>query len=1173
MENLTQIGKGKEFNSFSLNDKHYFGSFLNLADNNIKDVILEFKSRLNITKGTVEGIKDYKNVIAEYFTDNSSIVDWERGIRILTEYLPIIKFLDLSIEEKQFNKSEKKRRAYFRNNLFHLLDAIEELRNFYTHYYHNEIIFKGYDSNLFSFLDDVLLKTAIDVKRNYLKDDKTREILKDTLAEQIDLLIDIKRKKYQEEKKLDSSIKIPNNENLKNAVFNDAFNRLLFSKDLGDNKKETQLRDFSKTSINKYNVHGNQDFNIPISTSGIVFLLSMFLSKREIEDLKSNIKGFKGKVVKDDLEKNNSLLFMATHKVYSILAFKGLKFRVKTSEFDKETLLMQMIDELSKVPHSIYKVLSDTKQKEFIEDINEYYKDNEENEENLENSLVVHPVIRKRYEDKFNYFAIRYLDEFANFPTLKFQVYLGNYIHDNRQKKIGSTLTATERLIKEKINVFGNLSKAGNFKTDFFDKLGENETQWEFFPNPSYNFVGNNIPIHLELLDNRMKEEKEKVTALIHKEEDRGKRKGNKPTKSELVKEITESSKDFKQGDPTAILSLNELPALLYELLVNKKSGKDIEKIILSKITEQFDKIKNADSSQFLSKDQYPKNLSRAKSFPTIDFIKLKRDIRKEVEITNEKLVIIKGNKEEAYKHSKVREHEKAKYRKYVFFTSEKGIEATWIANDLKRFMPQKVREEWKGFQHSELQRTLAFYEFNKKEALSLLSVWNFDSDEIGEEIIKCFKKEKFEDFYEAYLVNRKAILKLKLQQIDNAADDSKVIKIITKECFRYFHQQNYTIQPLDVQVKRLLAKPTHLPKGIFDAKPTRIEGVIFKENKKMFADWFVYANEEKHEYQSFYDNAIYDRNYRTLYADKSIYDNSKKLTPAKQFSNFEKRQEGEIRKQKMRDVFTKLIVDDLFERTFNEQIPLSLAELFQTKDERLQNQILADTQKDRQKGDNSENVRNLNFIWNKEVALKLHSGSTTIENVKLKEVGKFRKYERDTRVATFIQYEPNINWNVYLDSNWKLKNKTKPINVFQIQIEEYEQVRSEELFKLIHSFEKEIFENIEDKSILLENGYPNFKRYIVNGYLKIIKGINSDDLKLFDKNLNQTVFENILSCSEIIQKAYLLIMTRNKFAHNQLPSKQLYDLSNGFLKKEENDSYAKYFLKLTEKLLFDMKN
>lgn len=180
---------------------------------------------------------------------------------------------------------------------------------------------------------------------------------------------------------------------------------------------------------------------MPISSSGVIFLLSCFLNRKEIEDLKANIKGYKGKVTKNEeptLEKN-SIRFMTTHRIFSFWHYKGLKNKIKTSESaTKETLLMQIIDELSKVPDVIYQNLSKDLQDSFIEDWNEYYKDNEENQENLENSKVVHPVIRKRYEDKFNYFAIRFLDEFVDFPSLRFHVHLGNYLVDSREKEIGN---------------------------------------------------------------------------------------------------------------------------------------------------------------------------------------------------------------------------------------------------------------------------------------------------------------------------------------------------------------------------------------------------------------------------------------------------------------------------------------------------------------------------------------------------------------------------------------------------------------------------------------------------------------------------------------------------------------------------------------------------------------
>lgn len=1194
MEQLLETSKRLYFNPYLSNDKHYFGGYFNLAENNIKAIFKEFKTRLHI-KGN-EGSP--KAILTTYFTDDISIVDWERGIRTLTDYLPVIKYLDISIEDSRFRKSEVKRRKYFRKNLINLVLSIDELRNFYTHYHHDEITFNNlkingnnvnYAAELFSFLDETLLQTTLEVKKNYLKNDKTKEILKDTLKQQIEELTKLKLEKLKtlkdentakrrEQKlageKLDKEFKYSTEpEQILNSVYNDAFSKLLIKKQItGSINKETHLKDSSKTAINEYNNPLTSNFSLPISISGIVFLLSLFLSKKEIEDFKSNLKGFKGKIIKDDLEKNNSLLFMATHKVYSILAFKGLKYRVKTSSFDKETLLMQMIDELSKVPDCVYQSLDKNKQKEFIEDINEYYKDNEENQENLENSLVVHPVIRKRYEDKFNYFALRYLDEFADFPTLKFQLHLGNYIHHAQQKEIGNTAITTERLIKEKINVFGNLTHAGNLKRIFFDDQDDTSLGWEFFPNPSYNFVGNNIPFYLQLDNTKAKPVllvKEKIKEEIHKQEDRKTRSNNKPSKAQILEKIISSSDKFQQGDPTAILSLNEIPALLYELLVNKKSAKEIEEILRNKIIEQFNAIKTADANLDLPKDKYPKNLSRAKTTVTIDYDKLIRDIQLEINLTNDKLEIIKSNKAEVRKYDKANQRDKSKFRKYVFYASEKGIAATWIANDLKQFMPQKVKENWKGYQHSELQRTLAFYEHSKEETLSLLSVWNFNNDTISKEIYECFKKTNFEDFYEAYLKQRLNYFEEKKTQFESNKNDSKVLKIITKELYRFFKQKNYQIQPLAVQVNRLLAKPTHFPKGIFDNKPTRILGIDFRENKELFADWFVYANEEKHQFQSFYDNSLYQRNHRDLYHQLEIYSPEKTLTPAKQFSNFEMRQEGAIRKQKNRDLFTKLMVDDLFKKVFNQEIDTTLNDFFQSKAERLQNQIIADLQKNKQKGDATDNIKKENFIWNKEVPIKL-SNSNVVQHVKLKNVGKFRKDEHDTRIETFIKYEPQIDWNVYLEHNWKQKQQN-PVHNFQTQIQEYEHIRSEKLLQEIHLLENKIYELVTDKSKLIENGSPHFKKYIKE-YLNIAESLNPAEEELFTLDFSNNEFNNkIKNHSNRIQKAYVLIMIRNKFAHNQLPSKLLYDFSQSILEKETTDTYAQYFYKLATTIILSL--
>ena len=116
---------------------------------------------------------------------------------------------------------------------------------------------------------------------------------------------------------------------------------------------------------------------------------------------------------------------------------------------------------------------------------------------------------------------------------------------------------------------------------------------------------------------------------------------------------------------------------------------------------------------------QITKNLKKSSSNQnSIDINKLLRAISTEIDITNERLNLIISNRAETRQKDKFNNP----VRKYVFYTNELGQEATWLANDLLRFMPKSAKEQWKGFQHNELQRLLAFYDQYKNDAKNLLS-------------------------------------------------------------------------------------------------------------------------------------------------------------------------------------------------------------------------------------------------------------------------------------------------------------------------------------------------------------------------------------------------------------------------------------------------------------------
>lgn len=1139
MKETIKQGKGKEYNPFKTEDKHYFGSFFNLADNNITEAFAEVCERLNNKLKPKEAIDKYTN-------ENISLMDFEKFVHLLADYFPIVKEIDqINKEEKDKNgepipKTKKERLVHFKETFFSLINGIDNLRNYYTHYQHDSI---QLEPKLFTFLDNVLLKTVLDTKENYLKTDKTKEILKDTLKTELDKLYHLKIKKLEEKKKTDEKFRFSRDQSqITDSIYNDAIKDFIY-----DKSKKAELTHSRKTTFNdKDPFVKNKDFDLPISSSGIIFLLSLFLNRKEIENLKASIKGYKGKVNKTEeptLEKN-SIRFMTTHRIFSFWHYKGLKNKIKTSESaTKETLLMQIIDELSKVPDVIYQNLSKDLQDSFIEDWNEYYKDNEENQENLENSKVVHPVIRKRYEDRFNYFAIRFLDEFVDFPTLRFQIHLGNYLEDSRAKKIGNVFT--EREIKKKLFVFGKLNEVNQLKSDFFQEIKEKkeETKWEIYPNPSYHFpmenseelkAANKIGIYIdhEKSINKYKHQAQKLSS---------------DTKKNLIEEIIGSKSKMAIGQPIAYLSMNDIHSMVFEALKNpnikngKIDGTAIEDIIKQQVNKQIDEIINQDEKAKIIKNHSKKEVTEFNINKLID------DVDNEIKITNQKTQKLEENEKEfkAYQIVKVKkfktnEDKKVKKRNHILYNSEKGEIATWLANDIKRFFPKEFKESWKGYQHSEFQLNLAYYDTIKQSVELLLTGLNYQK----EIPMIDFSKISFLEFYEEYLKKRKNYFTNLLADLEKHKKGEPINKdkLLTK-CFTVFKKKNYQNKALDEKIKTTLASPIFIERGFMDSKPTVIAGKKFNENKNEFADWFV-SFKEFCDYQKFYDITEYPLDTK----QKSKTEINKIHT--------------KIYTQKKNDWAAWKMVNFLFKDIFNQDLQnVALSELYQSRVERLKN----------------KEEKKQNFIWNREIDLQLNE-KIHIPKVKLKEIGKFRKHEKDQRVKTFLSYGDITDWMAYLPNDWNENYTEKPINVIDIQIDEYEKIRQHELLKEVQTLEKEIYNNVTDKDKLLQEieqkdktvkKIPNFKKYIVNGLLKQIKKMNIENFKIPQKD---SEFDNLTkdilnSYSDLEQKTTLLVLIRNKFAHNQLPNKEVYEFSQNLLNRKENQTYAAYYLEIFIKL------
>ncbi|MDA3613322.1 type VI-B CRISPR-associated RNA-guided ribonuclease Cas13b [Polluticaenibacter yanchengensis] len=1124
MEN-EKVGKGIKYNHTLIDDKHYFGGFLNLSLNNIYAVFDLFRLSFGI-KSTNNNTLQVRclSIIDSHFKGDVAISEYQRKIDFLAQYFPVVQYLDLEPTNDLFKndagiEKENSKRKYFRENFKLLIKSLDHLRNFYTHYYHKPVPFTV---SFFNLLDNLFVSVVNDVKKRKMKGDETRHLLKAALKEELHELTKQKTEFLLEQKRAGKRVDLKDTDAIENAVLNDAFYHLIISND-----------EVCKAYTSQYNLEVDAENKITISESGLLFLLSMFLHKKENEALRASIKGYKAKVIKDETKpidrKNNSLKYMATHWVFNYLSLKPVKKRLTTS-FNKETLLIQIADELSKVPDELYKTFTKVQKESFVEDINEYIKDSEQSE-SLNNSLVVHPVIRKRYEDKFNYFVLRYLDEFVVFPTLRFQIYLGNYVHDRREKVIGGTSFKTERVIKEKINVFGRLSQVSDIKSNFFKQQVDNDNQnWEVFPNPSYNFIGNNIPVYIDLRTSKV-EGAARLNGLLNQLEKQQKkllRKESKPTKAEIISNI---SNEFNFGKPTAILSLNELQALLYELLVRKKTGEEIEAVLIKKLVERYKVIKEFTPQNALPTSQITKRLLKSTGNKTIDTDKLIRAIEDEIQITKEKQRLIKRNKEDVYDKNK----------NFIFTNKELGQEAAWLADDIKRFMPEETKANWKGYQHSQLQQSLAFYDSRPKEAFLLLKeVWNFKdhSYPFNKWIEQSFNKYLFEDFYMVYLNKREDYLKDLQINLNNYKDNNKLLNKFIKQQFIWniFYRRLYEIPSTSDQVEQLLLKPLVFPRGIFDEKPTYIKGESIIDNPDLFADWYQYVYNNIDSAQKFYND---ERDYKDLYnehKDALVFKTNKyDLTEEGKFDLFKRKWNKNIGIVHAQDLFLHLINKNIMKEMYDQDMNLKLEHYYLTQEERLAKQIEADKQNSREKGDKSVNIIKDDFIW----SITVPFASEKIEEpaVKLKDLGKFLRFLNDDKVERVFEYNP----------------VKKPKLELEKELEMYEKIRRENIFKVFQKLEKFI---LKDNNIDLNNHpanfqqgeNPNFKMYVVNGILrKHLLAIENDIIWL--ENLGETTFESqdtideLLNKPEVVQEAFMLIYIRNKFAHNQLPSKPYYDI------------------------------
>ena len=1252
-----------------INNRAYYGAYLNSAINNIENVKEAFYIRFGVkfddaiasSKLSTVDFERYNTFLSTYFpilkrfdrwllfkeelrtlllyddiervkeefnnhfqvkfddaiaSSKLSAVDFERYYTFLSTYFPILKRFD---REQPFKEELRILQKMFK--------YVNSLRNYFTHPFHVDIAHEN--DNLNTLLDRCILKTALYVKDKKVKGDNTRELLKTSLVQELNTLKEQRKQElndkanqlveraeeaYPKEKKkrLEKQAKAlrnsaNNSDELMNGVLNDAFRHFLYKEE-----NETQLSD--RYSANPYI---KSEFNlleskIGISINGLIFLVCCFLSRKEGEEFRAKLKYFKSRVNKDQSNSMTSLGFMATHWIFSHNAFKGLRHRMNT-HFTKETLLAQLVDELSKVPDEVYRNLTKEGKEEFLEDMNEYIQESD-TPQTLDSSRVIHPVIRKRYEDKFVYFVLRYLDEFVNFPTLRFQVHFANYIKDKRTKELEVINVTTEREVKVKIHAFGKLSTIQEQRDLAYSKLEETDRHWELFPNPSYNLIGENIPIAFltKVSEAFTSEQKQQRNKKLCKTLSQLFNKPTKYNKQELLKQLV-SCDEILYTRPVMLLSRYELPALLHALLVLKKTPLEVEEHILGKVNEKAKLFEEMASTEVYSdalkervrNSDVPKQFIAALTDPkwkvntnTTDFEKLARQIDRELECTNNKLAENQRLHEEA---NGVTKGNNNKQNTGIYSNSAKGEIATWLADDIKRMMLSSSIKEWKSYMHVHLQVALAFFEdVNKqinKEALQLVKDF-FQFNGYNKFVKNALEQKTFEAMYTTYLMGRREYInQLKLDVLIKRKES----EVVDKRLSSFFYKRTYTILPLEELAKAILDCPIVLKRGTFDDRPTYYKRGIYNidANPEMFARWYIYARNYS-PVQSFYGmNLLYADNYKEVYAQDTIEE--------KTFRKFKMNQDKEIRAVRTQDIFLKLMLDDIYYQIFNHKTDVNLADIYVSKAERNRELLKAEAQSKRSIGDKSTAIyketslwsKNFTVTYSKNYELTIHKEEPISdrenyllidEQVKLRDIGKFKYLIAIDKKVSFLLNEQPIAEGKQLETPW-----TRAL--LEQELDSYKVVRSDEIFQQCQELENHIlklhnFDGVHYPEQFLLDGNPNFRKVMVNGLLGkfVEKGelnetpliINREEMRELSKKEGHELFkttdfyDNLTD--DVVKDVFLVILIRNKFSHNQYPSKPFMDVifervkSTEAYQKGEVKSYAQAILLCLTKLIESLK-
>lgn len=968
-----------------------------------------------------------------------------------------------------------------------LLYAVEAYRNCYTHIYHSEV---EVNPDVFSWMDKIF-----------------------------DDALDIAKKRFNLEE-----------------------GELINFRRWEGKKKEN--RNFKYKFTDKQN---------QLQEKGLVFLFSLFLENDHVFKFLSKIKGLENKTAKEIYCIHNCIL---------------PQYKLK-SDTGSDALILNILIELQRCPVELYDHLMEEDQQDFIT------KEQDENSDAPESVLV-------RKQNRFPYYALSYIEYSGVFKTLLPQLDLGKFVFHS-YAKTGPDNESYIRRWEKNIHVYSRLCDVESDYPETLEKLRKDPAfisddtppPYLVATNPHYNFIDKNIGFKIKTDVPLISPFKKKTDTRVNAEL-------NMPMNVQpdfflCTDELPGLlffdflATQYKNKENAEQLILSHL-ANIKRFLKDVSDGK-IVPVTNERLINQYQEVMLTDTglSKKKFKTQYkdrkgqlaevlqeynlhphmiPEKLSKYlmgvenvgiqdKAFTAFNAL---------LEETEELLEIVTPTRKEEKNRKKEKRQNRVKHLKA-------GERATYLAQDMLFFQPHYDKEGKDApnpDEYRKLQAALAFFSRDKEHIGRVFLMCGLTHSGNPHPFLDKIDIDKCKtnlDFYTRYLQQRKAYINDCVQKNKANADFASSLKFLNSK------QIANDAETMRAYAKRVASQPVNLPRGLFkdavvalirengsDKMKQALEGGNTKSNIVYLLTQYFTLNGDS--YQDFYD---YKRRYRVVdeWFDKRNRNNKTEMRDSidpkplsiAELTALEPEIKQSDRKRKdgtpFYNVYSRVVLDNekliRHYRTCDMMSFIICKELIaatgndSTLSASLQGQFLL-----KEIAPNSEKS-----ILNTFIEYKLPRASKTIsDKIKIKDYGKFRRFLKDRRLNTLLEYFEKQN------------------------------ITRDELRTLLDTYERKrlfIFEKIAEFEKACEK-HEHFAAKIdtllkTQGFIK-------------HKHLLEIYTSYFQTTPETIQN---INMIRNAFSHNQFPAKE--KLLTTFSEDNLVENMAGYLTAAYDEMINNLKN